>query len=100
MTGICSIDRLDYLKRDAYHAGTPEYAIIDAERILKSLIIYSRDPYIAPVFKKKALYALEGVVLSYFYMYRAIYYHRAVRAAYLFLLQHLLYFPTSSTPST
>lgn len=90
MTGICSIDRLDYLKRDAYHAGTPEYAIIDAERILKSLITYPKDPYIAPVFKKKARYALEGVVLSYFYMYRAIYYHRAVRAAYL-LFQDIIW---------
>lgn len=90
MTGTCSIDRLDYLKRDAYHAGTSEYAIIDAERILKSLTVYPDDPDMAPVFKKKALYALEGVVLSYFYMYRAIYYHHAVRAAYL-LFQEIIW---------
>lgn len=82
MTGICSVDRLDYLKRDAYHAGTPEYAIIDSQRILTSLIP-SPSGEVAPVFKKKALYALEGVVLSYFYMYKAIYFHHAVRAAYL-----------------
>ena len=90
MTGICSIDRLDYLKRDAYHAGTPEYAIIDAERILTSLITYPKDLYMAPIFKKKALYALEGVVLSYFYMYRAIYYHHTVRAAYI-LFQEIIW---------
>jgi len=83
-TGTCSIDRLDYLKRDAYHAGTPEYAIIDVERIIKSLLLYPQDPYIAPIFRKKALYALEGAVLSYFFMYRAVYYHHTVRSAYLF----------------
>ena len=90
MTGPCSIDRLDYLRRDAYHAGTREYAIIDAQRILTSLEVYSENLRIAPVFKRKSLYALEGVVLSYFYMYRAIYYHRAVRAAYL-LFQEILW---------
>jgi HD superfamily phosphohydrolase len=36
------------------------------------------------------MYALEGVVLSYFYMYRAIYYHHAVRAAYL-LFQDIIW---------
>jgi len=90
MTGPCSIDRLDYLRRDAYHAGTREYAIIDAQRILTSLEVCPDDLYTAPVFKRKSLYALEGVILSYFYMYRAIYYHRAVRAAYL-LFQEILW---------
>ena len=33
MTGIFSVDRLDYLMRDALHAGVPEYAIIDWERV-------------------------------------------------------------------
>lgn len=90
MTGVCSVDRLDYLKRDAYHAGTPEYAIIDTDRILTSMIHFSKDPYISPIFKKKALYALEGAILSYFYMYRAIYYHHAVRAAYV-LFQDIIW---------
>ncbi|RKX62312.1 MAG: hypothetical protein DRP34_04365 [Thermodesulfobacteriota bacterium] len=90
LTGVCSIDKLDYLKRDAYHAGTPEYAIIDYYRVLNSLTYYPQDPYLVPVFKKKALYALEGVILSYFYMYRAVYYHHAVRAAYL-LFQNIIW---------
>ena len=90
LTGVCNIDRLDYLRRDAYHAGTPEYAIIDYHRVLNSLTYYPPDPYLVPVFKKKALYALEGVILSYFYMYRAIYYHHAVRAAYL-LFQNIIW---------
>jgi hypothetical protein len=90
INGLVSIDRLDYLRRDALHAGTPEYAIVDAERIVNSLVIYPEDPLLAPVFRKKALYSLEGVVLSYFFLYRAIYYHHAVRAAYL-LFQNILW---------
>lgn len=88
--GVCSIDRLDYLRRDAHHAGTPEYAIVDHERILTSITHFPNDPYLAPIFRKKALYALEGAILSYFYMYRAIYYHHAVRAAYL-LFQDIIW---------
>jgi HD superfamily phosphohydrolase len=38
----------------------------------------------------RALYALEGAVLSYFTMFRAVYYHRTVRAAYL-LFQDILW---------
>jgi HD superfamily phosphohydrolase len=90
INGLVSIDRLDYLRRDALHAGTPEYAIVDAERIVNSLVIYPEDPLLAPVFRKKALYSLEGVVLSYFFLYRAIYYHHTVRAAYL-LFQNILW---------
>ena len=90
ISGVCSIDRLDYLKRDAYHAGTPEYAIIDYERILSSITYYPIDPNLSPVFKEKSLYVLEGAILSYFYMYRAMYYHHAVRAAYL-LFQSIIW---------
>lgn len=88
MTWFFSIDRLDYLRRDAYHAGTPEYAIIDTDRIISSQIPHSDESI--SVHKRKTLYALEGAILSYFYMYRAIYYHHTVRAAYL-LFQDILW---------
>lgn len=81
---------LDYLKRDAHHAGTPEYAIIDTDRILTSVTYFPTDIYLSPIFKKKGLYALEGAILSYFYMYRAIYFHHTVRAAYL-LFQDIIW---------
>lgn len=81
LTWIFSIDRLDYLKRDAYHAGTPEYAIIDSDRVINSVMKDKHGRHY--IHKKKCLQALEGVVLSYFYMYRAIYFHHTVRAAYL-----------------
>ncbi|NIM11803.1 MAG: HD domain-containing protein [Candidatus Aminicenantes bacterium] len=81
VSGYFSIDRLDYLRRDAYHAGTPEYAIIDTDRLINSALRYE-DTTIS-VYKDKCCYVLEGAILSYFYMYRAIYYHKTVRAGYL-----------------
>lgn len=48
MTGACSVDRLDYLRRDAYHAGTPEYAIVDYNRVLTCLCHAPDAPYVAP----------------------------------------------------
>jgi HD superfamily phosphohydrolase len=81
ITGLFSVDRLDYLKRDAHHCGTFEYASVDAERILFSLRMYSKLNTL--VYDERGLYALEGALLSHFNMYRAVYYHRAVRAAYL-----------------
>ncbi|MEM3078256.1 MAG: HD domain-containing protein [Nitrososphaerales archaeon] len=79
LTGPFSADRLDYLRRDAYHAGAPEYAIIDPERIIHG--IYPFDNSVG--YLAKATYALEGAILSYFFMYRALYYHHVARAANL-----------------
>lgn len=88
MTGLFAIDRLDYLKRDAHHAGTPEYGIVDVDRIINSFLWVQEpdDVY----YSKKGVYALAGVVLSYFNMYQAIYFHHATRAAYC-LCQHILW---------
>lgn len=88
MTGFFSIDRLDYLKRDAHHAGTPEYGIIDADRILNSFLWDKKFDNV--YYSKKGVYALAGAILSYFNMYQAIYFHHATRAAYC-LCQHILW---------
>lgn len=76
--GLFCADRIDYLQRDAYHIGTPEYAIIDSDRIIRSFRIHDNSVR----YSKKGLYALEGAVLSYYYLYRAAYYHHTTRAAY------------------
>jgi HD superfamily phosphohydrolase len=83
MCGFFSVDRLDYIKRDAYHCGTLEYAGVDAERILSSIGEHPEYGKKVAVYEKKALYALESAIFSYFNMYRAVYYHRTVRAAFL-----------------
>jgi HD superfamily phosphohydrolase len=89
--GYFSVDRLDYIKRDAYHCGTLEYAGVDPERILSSIGVqpgYEEER--VTVYEKRALYALESALFSYFNMYRAVYYHKTVRAAFL-LFQDILW---------
>lgn len=77
LKGLFSADRLDYLKRDAHHAGTTEYAIVDTQRIIDSAFIERRRLH----HLQKGLFALEGAILSYAYMYRALYHHRVARGA-------------------
>jgi len=79
LTGPVNIDRLDYIKRDAFHAGTPEYAILDIFRIINTIAIDKKNEI---YFFKKGLYALEGLFLSYLYLYSAVYFHRTVRGIY------------------
>lgn len=77
LKGLFSADRIDYLKRDALHAGTTEYSILDVERIIRSPHVKDKKIY----HLRKCLFALEGAVLSYAYMYRALYYHHVSRGA-------------------
>jgi len=77
--GLFCCDRLDYLQRDAFHAGTPEYSIIDSERIFRAR---HKKTQADEIFYPKARFALEGAILSYYYMYQAIYYHHTVRSAF------------------
>jgi HD superfamily phosphohydrolase len=88
--GFFSVDRLDYIKRDAYHCGTLEYAGIDPERVLSSIEVQPGYGKRVAVYEKRALYALESALFSYFNMYRAVYYHKTVRAAFL-LFQDILW---------
>ena len=85
--GLFSADRLDYLFRDAYHAGTIEYGMVDIERVIRS---FSNIEWDIPCYHEKGAYALAGVIFAYFYMYRALYYHHAVRAAFV-LFQRIIY---------
>lgn len=86
MKGLFSLDRLDYLRRDAYHAGTPEYGQLDIIRILSSFLWEGDTVY----YSKKGVYALAMVIFSYFHMYQALYFHHAVRAAFC-LCQDILW---------
>ena len=81
ITGHFSVDRLDYLQRDSHHAGTPEYGIVDNRRILSSPLLHGLGQL--SVYHRRAQYALEAAILSHFHMYRAVYFHPAVRAAYV-----------------
>ncbi len=75
VSGFCS-DILDYLLRDSYFTGV-EYGKVDAYRIVDSVSVV--DDKLAV--DAAALYALESLVIARYEMFRAVYFHKTVRAA-------------------
>jgi len=84
---VIDADKLDYLTRDSYHAGVPEYGTLDLLRVIFTSRIHNGNI----VWFRKGLYAAESVILSKFFIYRAVYFHHTVRAAWA-MCEHMLYF--------
>jgi HD superfamily phosphohydrolase len=80
ISGSLDLDKLDYLRRDAFMCGVP-YGEIDVDRLLNSLTIVNVDgaPEIGIV--EKGLSALESLLFARYQMYRNVYWHHAVRSA-------------------
>jgi len=65
------IDRLDYLKRDAYHTGT-SYGMVETDIILNNIVYENKICYI----KEKALKSAEAMLVGRFMMIANVYYHK------------------------
>jgi len=78
-------DILDYLRRDSLFTGV-EYGLIDAERIIDSMVLW--DDFLA--IDEAALYALESLFIARYMMFKAVYFHRTVRAAVIMLSRAML----------
>ncbi|MEM2608203.1 MAG: hypothetical protein QXT87_03095, partial [Thermoproteota archaeon] len=78
-------DILDYLRRDSFFTGV-EYGLIDAERIIDSMILWNDSLAI----DEAALYALESLLIARYMMFKAVYFHRTVRAAVIMLSRAML----------
>lgn len=81
ISGPFDIDKLDFLLRDSYFTGV-EYGKIDATRLLMS--IRRVDDSLA-LELPSSLYALESFLISRYEMFKAVYFHRAVRSAWIML---------------
>ena len=100
------VDRIDYLLRDAYHAGVV-YGRFDHHRLLqtlkrslgviKKLVLLSLGSELKPVVSEAA----EAMSLARYFMYKQVYFHH-VRRAYDIHLKDFLkdwlagYFPTTT----
>jgi HD superfamily phosphohydrolase len=82
ISGSLDLDKIEYLKRDAFMCGVP-YGEIDVDRLMNSMVIL-RDPVTAVSaigVAEKALSALESLLFAKYQMYRNVYWHHAVRSA-------------------
>jgi HD superfamily phosphohydrolase len=82
IAGQFSADVLDYLPRDSYFSGV-EYGKVDYDRLVRSIGVV--DDTLAV--KDTALYVLESMVIARYMMFKAVYFHRSVRAAEVMLVR-------------
>jgi HD superfamily phosphohydrolase len=81
IAGGLSADMMDYLLRDTYFTGV-EYGKVDIQRVIDSLGV-SSDGHL--MLERAALYAFEALLIARYEMFKAVYFHRTVRAAELML---------------
>jgi HD superfamily phosphohydrolase len=82
ISGSLDLDKLDYLRRDAFMCGVP-YGEIDVDRLLNAIAVV-RDPDTRAAtigVAEKALSALESLLFAKYQMYRNVYWHHTVRSA-------------------
>jgi HD superfamily phosphohydrolase len=82
ISGSLDLDKIEYLKRDAFMCGV-NYGDIDVERLLDSLQLVqdSERGLVTVGISEKGLSALESLLFAKYQMYRNVYWHHAVRSA-------------------
>ena len=84
LSGPLSADLMDYLPRDGYFTGA-EYAKIDYKRLTQSLDVYKKKLAL----ERSSLNSFESMVISRHQMFKAVYFHKTVRAAEILILQSM-----------
>jgi uncharacterized protein len=82
ISGSLDLDKLDYLRRDAFMCGV-SYGEIDVDRLMNSMLLLE-EPETgrwAVGLVEKGLSALESLLFAKYQMYRNVYWHHAVRSA-------------------
>jgi len=82
ISGALSADMMDYLLRDGYFTGA-EHAKIDHHRLTHSLDVYKNKLAL----DKSSLVNFETMMISRFQMFKAVYFHKTVRAGEVMLLE-------------
>jgi HD superfamily phosphohydrolase len=82
ISGSLDLDKIEYLKRDAFMCGVP-YGEIDVDRLTNSLLVLGDPQTGRPMIGvlEKGLSALESLLFAKYQMYRNVYWHHAVRSA-------------------
>jgi uncharacterized protein len=83
--GGLSVDIMDYLLRDSYFTGV-EYGKVDVHRIINSFEVHEGSLALA----QASIFAFEALLIARYEMFRAVYFHRTVRAAELMIIKAML----------
>lgn len=86
IAGQFDVDIMDYLVRDSYFTGV-EYGKVDIYRLIDSMDVIDEGLGV----DLAASYALEAFVIARYEMFKAVYYHRSVRAAEVMLIRAMDY---------
>lgn len=84
ISGALSADMMDYLQRDGYFTGA-EHAKVDHKRLTQSFEVHRKRLAL----ERSALYSFESMMHSRYQMFKAVYFHKTVRAAEVMLLEAL-----------
>ena len=82
VSGSLDLDKMEYLRRDAYFCGVP-FGDVDVDRLLAGLrLLQDPDSGAWEIgVHEKAIAALESLLFAKYQMFRNVYWHHAVRAA-------------------
>jgi len=80
ISGSLDLDKIEYLKRDAFMCGVP-YGEIDVDRLINALTVVHDAGRVTIGVLEKGLSALESLLFAKYQMYRNVYWHHAVRSA-------------------
>jgi uncharacterized protein len=80
VAGSLDLDKIEYLKRDAFMCGVP-YGQIDVDRLTQAMVVVDDNGRRTLGLREKGLAALESLLFAKYQMYRNVYWHHAVRSA-------------------
>lgn len=82
ISSAVDVDKMDFLLRDTHHTGA-QYGNIDVYRLIYTMEVFDGNL----VVNSSALPALEAFLIARVESFRAIYYHKATRAAQIMLVK-------------
>jgi HD superfamily phosphohydrolase len=82
IAGGLSADLMDYLLRDSYYTGAG-FGKVTIERMIDSFEVYGDHLAL----QKDALYTFESLAVARYEMFKAVYFHKTVRAAESMILR-------------
>ena len=79
INGVLDVDKLDYLRRDAYYTGLP--ITIDLDRLFHSLDIESIGDGQDIIITHRGVPALEQAIFNKIFLFSTVYHHHKTRSA-------------------